>query len=64
MIGETPFLLQVEDIGPDIGPADSRRLVTQAMLDKKFVKVPDTTGNDSDGIGAFPLGGGAEPVTL
>ncbi|MFC1938422.1 hypothetical protein ACFLWH_02050 [Chloroflexota bacterium] len=62
MVDEAPFLLQVEDEGPDLGGADAGGVGGQAFGGKEIIQVADTAGHGVDGSGAFAFGSGAEPV--
>jgi len=64
VFGETPLPLQVEDKCPDFILADLGYIGAHPLKGEEICKVAYAVGNDGNGIGALPLSGGAELVTM
>jgi len=64
VIGETPFLLQIESELPDFMLADLGYICAYSLGTEELLKVTHAVGDNSDGIGAFALGGCAKLVTM
>ena len=64
VIGETPFLLQVEDESPHLVVADLGSVGAYSLCSEKTLKVAHAIGDNGDGIWAFTFSRSTEPVTL